>query len=258
MSGDGDGRQIFAYREHHASIGSTNDRALALAARPRLPLPALVTATEQTRGRGRHGKRWNSHTGSVTATVVIGLPGADAVTLSRAAVGTAVCLVDAVARLTPAAADSLHLKWPNDVFLGGGKLAGVLVETRRCGGDLRLAVGYGLNVTDEVPAGAATLARYMPTGDQNAPIAAEVAAETAAEIASRLPAIARDGLPLDRLAELDLLAGRQVVVRNAPGGEVTAAGRAVAIDADGRFLIDTDGRVRGVSSGTVEYAEDSA
>jgi BirA family biotin operon repressor/biotin-[acetyl-CoA-carboxylase] ligase len=134
-------------REHHDSLPSTNDRALAWA-RAGAPHGALVTADEQTAGRGRLGRRWASPAGEgLYASVVLRpeqvAPG-PAWSARWAALGLAVGLGlrEGLARWLP----GLRLKWPNDLVCGRSKLAGVLCETRWQGPTPDVVIGFGINV----------------------------------------------------------------------------------------------------------------
>ncbi len=129
------------------SIDSTNEEALRrLSAGERSPL--WIVADEQRRGRGRSGRRWHSPKGNLYATLVIetGVSPAVATQLSFVA---ALAVHDAVAAHLPAGQiPRLRLKWPNDVMLGGAKLAGILLESLASPKGKRLAViiGIGINV----------------------------------------------------------------------------------------------------------------
>lgn len=236
----------FAYREHHAALGSTNDRAMTLAARPDVPLPVLVTATRQTRGRGRHGKIWESRPGDVIATVLFEIDRPDpAVGLARASVGAGLCLLEAVAERLPGLADRLALKWPNDVWLDGRKLAGVLVESRPTAGRTRLAVGFGLNAAG---------------GSGRREDAASVTAEAedlrvaiGGRIVAALPGPIAWGLPEERLAEVDALRGRRISIESGgkkltgfvsgmtPGGGLRVAAESGAITVSDGSPVCIDG-----------------
>ena len=118
------------------SIDSTNT---ALMQRPRAGdrSPTLLVALEQSAGRGRRGKSWHSRPGA-SLTFSLGLPyqPADWSGLSLA-VGVSL-------------AESLHpevrLKWPNDLWLQGRKLGGILVEVAVSGDRRHAVIGVGLNV----------------------------------------------------------------------------------------------------------------
>jgi len=138
-----------------ASVGSTNDaaRALALAGAAH---GAAVVAREQTRGRGTKGRAWHSPAGlGLYASFVVRGPGGGPVPSPH--------LLPLVAGL--AAADAVlagagietRFKWPNDLVLGGRKLAGILSEAVSSGPEGGFAVvGIGLNVghgPEDFPAG---------------------------------------------------------------------------------------------------------
>ncbi len=106
--------------------------------------PIWIAARQQTAGRGRAGRSWVSPLGNLYATALFPFERAlaDAVRLPFAA-GLAV--VDAIERLAPSGEP--RLKWPNDVRVGGAKIAGVLVESGETPGASRwIALGIGLNV----------------------------------------------------------------------------------------------------------------
>jgi len=127
--------------EHHGVLASTNDRASAWA-KEGAPDGALVTADAQTGGRGRLGRAWFSPAGaSVYASVVVRPDRLDA---RWAALGLAVGV--GIAEGLAPFAEGLTLKWPNDVLLGGRKLAGILCEARVHAGAPDIVVGFGINV----------------------------------------------------------------------------------------------------------------
>ena len=107
-------------RVHHRLTDSTNERAreLALAGAPH---GTLVTADEQTAGRGRQGREWTAPPRLGAADVAASCASC-ATTLLPLAAAVAVC------EALPLAA--LRIKWPNDVWIDGRKVAGILVEGR--------------------------------------------------------------------------------------------------------------------------------
>ncbi len=124
-------------RVHHRLCDSTNERAKELA-RTGAPHGTLVTADEQTAGRGRQGREWVAPARSAVLMSVV-LREFDALLPLRAAVAVA------------ETAGSEEIKWPNDVWLGGRKVAGILVEGRPAEG--WAVLGIGLNVVPvEFPA----------------------------------------------------------------------------------------------------------
>lgn len=128
------------------SIGSTLDAAHERAAAG-ARAGTLILADAQTSGRGRQGRAWTSEPGAGIWLTLIERPidksALDVLSL-RVGIGIAQAL-EIVLK------EPLRLKWPNDVYRGPGKLAGILVEARWRGSDPDwVAIGVGLNV--RVPA----------------------------------------------------------------------------------------------------------
>jgi BirA family biotin operon repressor/biotin-[acetyl-CoA-carboxylase] ligase len=104
------------------TVGSTNDEAIRLA-EAGAPEHTFVWAREQTGGRGRRGRQWLSPAGNLYCSTIL----RPRCPPQRAAeIGFVAAL--AVADLVPAGQD-VRLKWPNDVMVGGGKVAGILPES---------------------------------------------------------------------------------------------------------------------------------
>jgi len=125
---------IGAPHAHHRLTDSTNERAKELAGAG-APHGTLVTADEQSAGRGRQGRVWTAPPGTAVLMSLV-LRDLDELLPIAAAVGIAEALpVDAA------------IKWPNDVWIDGRKVAGILVEGRPQEG--WAVLGVGLNVTTE-------------------------------------------------------------------------------------------------------------
>jgi BirA family biotin operon repressor/biotin-[acetyl-CoA-carboxylase] ligase len=118
-------------RVHHRLTDSTNERAKELALAD-APHGTLVTADEQSAGRGRQGRAWSAEPGEALLLSLV-LRSLDELLPLRAAV--------AVAQSLPVPA---QIKWPNDVWIGGKKVSGILVEGRPQEG--WAVLGIGLNV----------------------------------------------------------------------------------------------------------------
>lgn len=122
---------------------STNAEALRLASQ--IAGPAWIMARQQMAGRGRRGRRWSMPPGNFAATLLLRPEGrpADAALLSFVA---ALALDDALRAVCGPMA-RLAIKWPNDVLLNGGKVAGILLESAGNGAQVEaLAVGIGVNL----------------------------------------------------------------------------------------------------------------
>lgn len=129
---------------------STNAEATRLA--PDLAGPTWILALEQTAARGRRGRGWASPSGNFAATYVM-RPSETAETVALRSFVAALALFDTIVDVT-GRPDGLALKWPNDVLLNGGKVAGILLESVGQGaGVAHLAIGIGVNLA-EAPAAA--------------------------------------------------------------------------------------------------------
>jgi len=132
-------------RHHYAHTDSTNARARALAALG-APSGTVVTAAEQSAGRGRRGRAWSAPAGRALLYTAILRSLAERHALLPLAVPLAVA--DAIEALAPV---ECELKWPNDVWIERRKAAGILLESRPPEWAL---IGIGLNVSidqDEFP-----------------------------------------------------------------------------------------------------------
>jgi BirA family biotin operon repressor/biotin-[acetyl-CoA-carboxylase] ligase len=207
-------------RLHLRSVGSTNAKARELADAG-APHGTLVTASEQTAGRGRQGRSWVTPPGTAIAASVIVREFDDLLPL-RAGL--------AVADLAGGAA---RVKWPNDVLLDGRKVAGILVEARAPDWAV---VGIGVNVVS-VPPEVADIATSLGRSDVEEALA-DLLAALDARVAQPSSEI------LAALRERDALLGRPV---RWSGGEGVGAG----IDASGALLVDTGAGTVALSSGEV-------
>jgi BirA family biotin operon repressor/biotin-[acetyl-CoA-carboxylase] ligase len=135
--------------EHHASLASTNDRALTWLSES-APDGALVTADAQTAGRGRLDRRWSSPPGRDLYASVIVRPGVAPAGFGAVSLAVAVGLREGLLSLFgERLSDKLALKWPNDLLLDGRKLAGILCESRWRAREVELVIGFGINVHRE-------------------------------------------------------------------------------------------------------------
>ena len=194
---------------------STRARALALAGAPH---GTMVTAREQSAGRGRQGRTWTAPPGRA---LLMSLVLRDPPTLLPLAAAVAVADV---------CGPEARIKWPNDVLLGGRKAAGILVEGRPFEG--WAVLGIGLNVAvraEDLPAEL----RETATGLGREPSDVEpVLAELLRALERRL---AEDGeTTLAAWRERDALRGREIAWS---GGTGVAAG----VDASGQLVVELPG-----------------
>jgi BirA family biotin operon repressor/biotin-[acetyl-CoA-carboxylase] ligase len=221
-------------RVHLRCVGSTNERAreLALAGAPH---GTLVTASAQSAGRGRQGRRWSAPAGSSLL-----------MSLLLREVPTLLPLIAAVA-VSEVAGPAARIKWPNDVVLettspGGdgwmAKLAGILVEGRLQAG--WAVLGIGLNVAvrlDELPSELQPDELGRARGGTGLPAASMGLAPADVEpvLARLIAALERwlsgpDEATLQAWRERDALRGREVAW-------AYGRGRAEGIDGTGRLIV---------------------
>jgi BirA family biotin operon repressor/biotin-[acetyl-CoA-carboxylase] ligase len=131
-----------APHRHYRRTDSTNARARELV-EDGAPRGAIVTADEQTAGRGRQGRTWTAPPGKALLYSAILRPLDERHLLLPLAVPLAVC--EAAEELEPGV--ECQVKWPNDIWVEGRKLAGVLIEAKPQDGWAVIGVGLNLSVT---------------------------------------------------------------------------------------------------------------
>jgi BirA family biotin operon repressor/biotin-[acetyl-CoA-carboxylase] ligase len=132
------------------SVHSTNSYATELLKQRMLTEGHVVWAKRQTHGRGQRGNTWESEgANNVTASVVwypVFLPPSKQFQLTQA---VSLGIADLLAHYLEKSGvkKPVHIKWPNDIFIGDQKIAGILIENSLRGGQIAVAiVGVGINV----------------------------------------------------------------------------------------------------------------
>jgi BirA family biotin operon repressor/biotin-[acetyl-CoA-carboxylase] ligase len=221
------------------AVDSTNSELMRRARAGRLE-PLLLVAERQTAGRGRLGRDWRStaQADGASLTFSLGLPFAPADWSGLSlAVGLSV-----VQSLHPA----LQLKWPNDVWLQGRKLAGILIETVSVG-EVRFAViGIGINITPRDATGLAippaALSELLP--NISAPLALALIVPDLVLALQNFEREGFAGLRTDFHAR-DLLYGQTVVCSD------NVTGMARGVDANGALMVHTANGLNKISSAEV-------
>ena len=229
-------------------IGSTNtyvrDQARQGAAEG-----LVVVADHQTAGRGRLDRRWESPPGANLLASVLLRPGCGAADVHLCT--GAVALAGADACRGAAGVDPL-LKWPNDLLVGEGKLAGVLAEAEFSGSALKsVVVGIGINVAWPGPPGAG--GACLDDIGRAAVDRRDLLEHLLRALSARRPLLDDAG---GRRALADEVRGRcatlgQTVQVVLAGEEFT--GRAVALDDAGHLVVETAEGPRSVRAGDVVH-----
>jgi BirA family biotin operon repressor/biotin-[acetyl-CoA-carboxylase] ligase len=218
------------------SVGSTLDIAHEVGSHAEAG--TLILADRQTSGRGRQGRRWESPAGQGIWLTLIERP-RDILALDVLSLR---CGMFAAMALDSLAGDAVRLKWPNDLYVGDRKLAGILIETRWRGtAPDWVAIGFGLNVT---PPGLETATGLAP--DSSRLDALERVVPALRRAASSTGHLTSD--ELSRFGERDFAAGRRA---SAP-----AVGTVEGIDAAGELLIaQPDGIVSRHRTGSLTFED---
>jgi BirA family biotin operon repressor/biotin-[acetyl-CoA-carboxylase] ligase len=224
-------------------VGSTLDEGLRLAVET--PGRFWILAHRQTSARGRRGRSWSMPPGNFAATLILRPEEAPGVAALRSFV-MSLALWHSFAEVS-GQSERFALKWPNDVLLNGGKVAGILLESSGTGGRMGpLAIGVGVNLVaapspDEVEAGA------VPPVSLLGATGARIGAEDFLEVLARHYAVLEDqfrthGFASIRRAWLAHAARRgEVIIARTARDETT--GTFEDVDGDGNLILrDARGR----------------
>lgn len=230
--------RVYAY----GTVASTMDLAHRLAEAGE-PAGTLVLADAQEAGRGRHGRGWTSEAGKgIWLTLVERPEESSGVEVLSLRIGLAIAEA-----LEEFAAAPIRLKWPNDVYVGEGKLAGVLSEGRWRSGRLEwLAIGVGVNVRAPGAGPAGATAGALRDGVSRVEVLQRLVPAVRAAAAA---GGALDAGEVARFHARDLAVGRAVVSpsRGVVAG-VDASGAVAVLGATGKSLH---------RAGSLVFAEDA-
>lgn len=236
-------------RVHHETARSTNDIARDLWRAGRRD-PILITAAEQTAGRGRMGRAWHSTRGGAWMSLLWPHAESPSDDPDITPLLAGLSIAEAVEHVAP----SIHpqIKWPNDVLIDGAKLAGVLCErelTPRQTGGSGVVIGIGINVNNQLPLDLpdgflpATSLSLLTGRDADLD---NVIAFTLDRLVEHLTSPAHQALPYigQRLAYTDELVNIAV-------GDQTLRGAFRGIDTHGRAVVDISGTRHAFASGEI-------
>jgi len=239
----------FGHEVHwYPDVHSTNNLAAAWAERGARE-GCVVVADAQSAGRGRHGRYWASPSGAGLYVSIVLRPAEHVLPLLTIAAGVGVAEgIQAATGLAP------DLKWPNDVFINGRKVAGVLAEATSSATGTRVVLGVGINVSVAAyPPDVADLATSLER-EGGGPVArGHVLTECLCGLGHRYQDLA-DGR---RGAVLDAWRGRAAATlgRRVQWNEVgeTREGTVDGIDDSGALLVRTDAGQTPVTAGDVRW-----
>ena len=198
------------------------------------PAGTLVIANEQTAGRGRGGKSWASAPGAGLWLTLIERP-ADTSGLDVLSLRVGLAAARALDRF---AAEPIRVKWPNDLYIDRGKLAGILVEARWRESSLEwVAIGLGINV--RAPDGVEGSAWLEPDANR-IDVLTELVPGVRAAVGQMGPLRRNE---MEEFAARDLARGRKCVT--------PALGRVAGITPTGELLVTLADSVAAFRSGSL-------
>jgi BirA family transcriptional regulator, biotin operon repressor / biotin---[acetyl-CoA-carboxylase] ligase len=205
----------------------------------------IVVADEQMAGRGRAGRGWTAPPGTALLCSVLLLPTLPPNRLTTLPLVAGVAVAEAIEDSAPV---TCRLKWPNDVWIGGRKVAGILMKaTVSAGVTDRVVLGIGINLNtkpEDLPPNATSLA--VASGiDVSRPSVLDALIARLQDLYDRF--VASNGRPdLEPWLKRAALVGELVTVKDA-GASIS--GRLHGVDDDGALLLDVDGSLRRIVAG---------
>jgi BirA family biotin operon repressor/biotin-[acetyl-CoA-carboxylase] ligase len=230
------------------TVGSTNDEAKRLA-RQGAEEGTLVWALKQTAGRGRRGHSWVSPSGNLYASLIL-RPGCPVDRAAQLGFVAALAVGDALGAIS-SGLQGLSYKWPNDVLIEGGKIAGILLESELGEGEIPefVVLGVGINLVSS-PQGT----EYPATSIAEQGLGSLSPVDALAEFSRYFHDWERrwrgEGFPPVRTAWLAraMSLGQPIRVQLQ---RATLYGRFLDIDQQGALLLESAGELRHISAGEV-------
>lgn len=230
--------------EQRAKIDSTNDEARRLAAAG-FGHGTVVSAVEQSAGRGRRGRAWMSPPGNLHCSILLDR-GPDPAAAPQLTFVAAVALRDALADL--AITIDFRVKWPNDVLCAGAKIAGMLLEQA---GEF-IILGVGVNVVAHPETGLYPATSLAKTG--SGATADDVLAGFCDRLGYWYGVWREEGFAPIRKAWLEVAVGLGMKVTARLADESVLTGRFAGLRADGALeLADENNQIRPILAGDVFF-----
>ncbi len=251
------GSERLADIEAFAEIDSTNSYLM------RKPGPApgtinIAVTSNQTAGRGRHGKTWQSPPGSGLCMSVAYTFAARPDNLPALTLALGLAAIDALEEL---GASDLELKWPNDLVAMEGKLGGILTEVQNQSGTaVTVVAGLGVNIDlpGKLDFGLESDWARRTVDLKSVCVAVPSHEELAGKMTTYLLQAFGDyeksgfATVAERWSRYDWLLGREITIDT---GRTQISGRGAGVADDGALLIDTpESGIRRITSGTIVIA----
>ncbi len=243
------GREIPIYE--YASIDSTNDEALRLADRERLPEGTAVIAEAQTKGKGRSGRTWHSPPGAGLYLSVLLRPSEEASSVPLLTLVAGVAVSTALERQVGRAP---KLKWPNDLEYDNLKVGGILTEALANPERITsVVVGIGINLLqrpEDFPPEIRQTATSVAAATGQTPNRAELAAKVLDELDAEYRRWLQDGFgpAAEAWQRMESTLGKRV---RAVQDRLAVEGLAKAIAVDGSLVIETPSGIARIRAGEV-------
>lgn len=208
----------------------------------------VVMADFQQSGRGRLDRAWSSPPRASLLCSVLLRPDLEVDQLQLVVAAVALAVRSALERLSGLRAD---LKWPNDLVVGGNKLAGLLAEVAATTDGVAVVVGFGVNLTYEGPDGVAATSVRRETGLTIVPRALlDIVLE---ELEPRRAELDSEEGRAELRAEYERALSTLGLAVRVEQHQGELLGTAVGIDRRGQLLVDVGGDVRTVEVGDVVH-----
>ncbi len=239
----------FAFQVHER-LDSTNSHLLSLAQQGAAH-KSVVAAEMQVDGRGRRGRAWHAQLGRGLTFSLLWRFQRPLTALSGLSLVVGLALARCLRRL---GADAVAVKWPNDVLLGDGKLAGILIETQGdvlSGASAVIGIGLNLAVTPEIARQAGVPVASLNQALTRLPERNDLLLAILHDLDSDLRRFDAEGFApfADPWVRLHAYQDQSVAIHGANG--LVRQGRALGVDLAGALLLETAEGVVAIHSGEV-------
>jgi BirA family biotin operon repressor/biotin-[acetyl-CoA-carboxylase] ligase len=226
------------------AVSSTMDELDRLARAGASEGTAVISA-QQEQGRGRAGRSWVTSSGSALLCSLLLRPNLMAREISSLPLIAGLAIAEAIEQMS---GRSCQLKWPNDIFLDGKKICGVLMQSRSIGDRVEFVnLGFGVNLNSavaEIPATATSLQIETGVPIQLAAFESTVFSQLSFRYTEFLRA---DGRPsLGDWTDRALFLGESVEIEQP---DSVLSGRFIGVSTDGALRLETDGGIETVAIG---------